>query len=63
MIETRKNYTITEAARIAGVSRCTVLRDCQSGSLPYHTMTKAGGKMAKKYIAGRDLERYRLRIY
>lgn len=63
MIESRKNYTVTEAARLAGVSRCTILRDCVAGNLPFKSILKAGGKMVKKYIAGRDLERYRLRNY
>lgn len=63
MIEYKKNYTISEAARIVGVHRCTILRDCQNGSLPYISAVKVGGKMVKKYIAGKDLERYRLRIY
>lgn len=63
MIDSRMNYTLAEAARIIGVHRSTITRDCMAGALPYHTAQKAGTVKPKKYIKGTDLERYRLRIF
>lgn len=63
MIEAMKNYTVSEAAREIGVHRSTVMRDCKAGALPFHYAQKVGTQKPRRYIAGRDLERYRLRIY
>lgn len=63
MIEAMRYYTASESARLIGVHRSTIIRDCNAGALPYKIQRKAGTKLERKYIAGRDLERYRLRQY